>query len=121
MSTPTVNRRWLADLEPGTVYQHPVKRTVTEFDNVIFSSSTMNLQPLHLDAAFAASTEYGKRIVNRVLMLGLVSGPTLYDLTLGSHSMAGADIPAPVRHNHPLLPEPRDLCRGEGHGRLVIT
>jgi acyl dehydratase len=48
----------------GQVFEHPWTRTVTETDNLLFSALTMNVQPLHLDAAFAAKSEFGQRIVN---------------------------------------------------------
>lgn len=109
MSNPSVRGRWFEDLAPGTVFQHPIRRTVTEFDNVIFSSLTMNPQPLHLDAVFAASTEYGERIVNSLFTLGLVIGLTVYDLTLGTTlgnlGMEAVEFPAPVRHGDTLRAE----------------
>ena len=48
----------------GRVFEHPWTRTVTEMDNVLYSSLTMNVQPLHLDEEFAKQTEFGQRIVN---------------------------------------------------------
>ncbi|NOG49339.1 MAG: MaoC family dehydratase [Chloroflexi bacterium] len=72
------------ELEVGMVITHDLRRTLTEFDNVLFSSLTLNNQPLHLDAEFAASTEFGRPIVNGIFTMGLVVGITVGDLTAGT-------------------------------------
>ena len=86
----------------GMVFNHPWSRTVTEADNVLFSSMTMNPQPLHLDAEFAAQTEFGQRVVNSLFTLGLMIGMTVNDTTLGT-TMANLGLtdvrfPKPVFH-----------------------
>ena len=68
----------------GRVFDHAWTRTVTEMDNVLFSSLTMNVQPLHLDEEFASKTEFGQRIVNSLFTLGLMIGITVNDTTLGT-------------------------------------
>ena len=59
-------------------------RTVTETDNTLFSTLTMNPQPLHLDESFAKTTEFGGRIVNSLFTLSLLIGMTVYETTLGT-------------------------------------
>jgi acyl dehydratase len=76
--------RWFEDLAVGTVVEHPTRRTVTETDNVLFTTMTMNPQPLHLDAEFAAATEFGRPLVNSLFTLGLVVGLAVPELTLGT-------------------------------------
>ena len=76
--------RYFDDLQKGQSFDHAVGRTVTEADNVLFCSLTMNTQPLHLDAAFAAASPFGKRVVNGLLTLSLVVGMTVRDLTEGT-------------------------------------
>ncbi|MGH9055444.1 MAG: MaoC family dehydratase [Acidimicrobiales bacterium] len=76
--------RWFEELEVGFVVEHAVTRTITESDNVLFTCLTMNPQPVHLDAEFAARSEFGKRLVNSLLTLGVVVGVTVYELTLGT-------------------------------------
>jgi acyl dehydratase len=97
------------DLEPGQVYRHEPGRTVTEFDNVLFSTLTMNPQPLHLDAEFAAATEFGERIVNSLFTLGLLVGLSVHDLTLGTTvanlGFEAIEFPAPLRHGDTLRAE----------------
>ena len=68
----------------GRVFDHAWTRTVTEMDNVLYSSLTMNVQPLHLDEEFASKTEFGQRIVNSLFTLGLMIGITVNDTTLGT-------------------------------------
>jgi acyl dehydratase len=79
-----VTGRWLEDLTPGLVIDHAVTRTVTETDNTLFSTLTMNPQPLHLDESFAETTEFGGRIVNSLFTLSLLIGITVYETTLGT-------------------------------------
>ncbi|MEP6816803.1 MAG: MaoC family dehydratase, partial [Marmoricola sp.] len=71
-----------------------------ETDNVLFSTMTMNPQPLHLDAEFAAGTEFGQPLVNSLFTLGLVVGLAVPELTLGTTvanlGFTRIDFPAPV-------------------------
>ena len=76
--------KFYEDLEVGQVIHHARGRTITEMDNVLFSSLTMNDQPLHLDAEFARTTQFGCRIVNGIFTMGLVVGLTVADLTAGT-------------------------------------
>ena len=68
----------------GRSFDHAWTRTVTEMDNVLFSSLTMNVQPLHLDEEFASKTEFGQRIVNSLFTLGLMIGIQVSDMTVGT-------------------------------------
>lgn len=72
------------EFEVGMEFRHPLTRTVTEMDNVLFCAMTHNPQPLHLDEEFAKGTMYGRRIVNSLFTLGLVIGVTVADTTLGT-------------------------------------
>ncbi len=86
----------------GQEFKHDWSRTVTEMDNVIFSSLTMNVQPLHLDAEFASKTDFGKPLVNSIFTLGLLIGMTVNDTTLGTTvanlGMREVTFPHPVFH-----------------------
>ena len=94
--------RWLEELTPGLVIEHAITRTVTEADNILFTTMTMNPQPLHLDEAYAANTEYGTRIVNSIFTLGLVVGISVHETTLGTTvgnlGFESSAFPAPVFH-----------------------
>ena len=76
--------KYYEDLEVGLRMRHSLGRTVTETDNVLFCSLTMNTQPLHLNQDFAAQTEFGRTIVNGIFTLGLVVGMTVSELTEGT-------------------------------------
>ncbi|ETF01255.1 MaoC family dehydratase [Advenella kashmirensis W13003] len=84
----------------GQAFQHAWTRTLTEMDNVLFSSLTMNVQPLHLDAHFAAGTEFKRPLVNSLFTLGLLIGMTVNDTTLGTTvanlGMTDVTFPKPV-------------------------
>ena len=73
--------KYFEELEVGMRFKHSTGRTITEMDNVLFSSLTMNTQPLHINEEFAANTEFGQRIVNGIFTLGLVVGLTVSDIS----------------------------------------
>jgi acyl dehydratase len=91
---------WFEQLDVGLRIEHATTRTVTETDNVLFTTMTMNPQPLHLDAEFAAATEFGRPLVNSLFTLGLVVGLAVPELTLGTTvanlGFSRVDFPAPV-------------------------
>jgi len=68
----------------GQVFQHAIRRTITETDNVWFSAITHNPAALHLDEEYAKGTEFGARIVNSCFTLGLMVGISVGDTTLGT-------------------------------------
>lgn len=72
------------DFNIGETIRHDVTRTVTETDNLLFTTLTMNVQPLHLDSEFAGNSMYGQRIVNSVFTLGLTVGIPVQETTLGT-------------------------------------
>lgn len=76
--------KYFEELAVGDRIAHRLRRTVTEMDNVLFCSLTMNTQPLHLDETFASQTQFGRRIVNGIFTLGLVVGMTVPELTEGT-------------------------------------
>lgn len=76
--------KYFEELEVGKKIRHPLGRTVTEADNVLFCALTMNTQPLHINEDFAAKTDFGQRIVNGIFTMGLVVGLTVSDLTEGT-------------------------------------
>ena len=107
--TRPVMGRWFEELPVGLVVHHALTRTVTESDNVLFSSLTMNPQPLHVDAEFAAGTEFGQRLVNSLFTLGLTVGITVTDLTLGTTvanlGFERVEFPHPVFHGDTIRVE----------------
>lgn len=63
---------------------HDLRRTVTETDNLLLTTLTHNPQPLHLDAEYAASTEFGRVVVNGLYTLSLMVGISVGDTTVGT-------------------------------------
>jgi acyl dehydratase len=76
--------KYFEELEVGMTFAHEPGRTVTETDNLLFTALTLNPQPLHLDAEFAAATQHGRILVNSIFTLGLVVGLSVGDTTLGT-------------------------------------
>jgi itaconyl-CoA hydratase len=93
--------RYYEDLPVGTIIKHELGRTLSEMDNVLFSSLTMNTQPLHINEDFASQTDFGQRIVNGVFSLGVVVGISVGDLTAGT-IVANLGYES-VKHPHPLF------------------
>lgn len=75
---------WFDELTVGQRFDHAIRRTVTETDNVLFTAMTHNPAQLHLDEAYMQSTEFGTRIVNSAFTLGLMVGISVGDTTLGT-------------------------------------
>ena len=88
------------EFHTGQEFHHPLSRTVTEHDNISFSLMTHNPQPLHIDAHFAAQTEFGQPLFNSMYTLAILVGMSVYDTTLGTTlgNLAMNDItfPRPV-------------------------
>lgn len=68
----------------GQTFVHEVRRTVTDMDNVLFSSLTCNPAALHIDHEYARSTEFGKPLINSIFTLGLIIGLSVQDTTFGT-------------------------------------
>ncbi len=91
---------WFEEFEVGRVFQHEIRRTVTEADNVWFNAATYNPAQIHIDYEYAAKTEFGKPLVNSIFTLGLVIGLSIQDTTLGTTvanlGMTDTVFPKPV-------------------------
>jgi len=92
--------RYFEDWAVGDSMAHDIRRTVTETDNLLISALTHNPQPLHLDAEYAAGTEFGRIVVNGTFTFALMVGLSVGDTTLGTLvANLGYDrvvMPAPV-------------------------
>ena len=90
------------DLVPGLKIDHVIRRTLTEMDNTLYSALTYNCAPLHIDAEYAKTSIFGQRIVNSMFLLGLVTGVTVIDTTigttLGNLGFEKIKFPKPVFH-----------------------
>ncbi|CAN5205214.1 MaoC family dehydratase [soil metagenome] len=93
---------YFEEFELDTVYEHSPGRTVTEADNVLFTTLTMNTQSLHLDAAWSEQTEFGERLVNSMFTLSTLVGLSVAQLTQGTIvanlGFETVSFPHPLRH-----------------------
>lgn len=101
---------WFDELYVGQVFQHPIRRTVSEMDNVLFSALTHNPAQLHLDEEYCRTqTEFGQRLVNSGFTLALMVGISVAETTLGtSVANLGWDevrFPKPTFHGDTLRVE----------------
>ncbi len=98
--------RYVDELAVGDVFHHRPGRTATEADNVLFSALTMNTQALHLDAAYAATQEFGERLMNSMWTLATMVGASVAQVTQGTlvAQLGLSDIafPAPLLHGDTL-------------------
>jgi len=100
------------DFVVGDVYRHWPGRTVTEYDDTLFAHLTMNQHPLHADAAYAAGTPHGQRLVVGTLVLSLVVGMSVADVS--GQAIANLEYEsirhvAPTFHGDTLYAETRVL------------
>ncbi|TPM34942.1 MaoC family dehydratase [Mesorhizobium sp. B2-3-5] len=111
----------LEEFVVGHVFQHPLRKTVTESDNMLFSVMTLNPQPLHIDFDFAAKSEWGKPLVNSLFTLGLMIGISVNDITVGTTvanlGMKETVFPHPVFHGDTIRVETTVVSVRESRSR----
>ncbi len=76
--------RYFDDWSIGDRIEHEIRRTVTETDNLLFSTMTHNPQPLHLDIEAAKASEFGQILVNGTFTFALMVGLSVGETTLGT-------------------------------------
>ena len=114
--------QYYEQLEVGRTFEHAIRRTVTEMDNVLFSAMTHNPAAIHLDEEYCREhTEFGTRIVNSAFTLGLVVGISVGDTTLGTTvgnlGLEEVRFPAPVFHGDTIHVETEVISRRESASR----
>jgi acyl dehydratase len=93
---------YFEDFEVGRVFEHAIRRTLTETDNVLFSALTHNPAPLHIDHEYMRTeSEFGQPLMNSFFTLGLVVGISINETTLGT-TVANLGLEE-VRFPHPLF------------------
>ncbi len=75
---------YFEEFSVGQIFDHPIRRTITESDNVLITTMTHNPAALHLDAEYMKTTEFGRPLVNSCLTLGLMVGISVNDTTHGT-------------------------------------
>ncbi|WP_089251181.1 MaoC family dehydratase [Rhodococcoides kyotonense] len=117
-------------MELGTVYEHRPGRTITEADNTLFTTQTMNTQALHLDAAFAATTSFGERLVNSMFTVSTLVGLSVAQLTQGTIvanlGFSEVTFPKPLFHGdtlyaETLISDKRESKSRPGEGIVTFT
>jgi acyl dehydratase len=110
------------EFETGRVFDHQIRRTVTEADNVWFSTATCNPAAIHLDEEYCRKhTEFGQRIVNSAFTLGLMIGLSVSDTTMGTTvgnlGMDEVRFPKPVFHGDTIRAETEVIEKRESRSR----
>lgn len=110
------------EFEVGQVFTHATRRTVTEADNVWFTTATCNPAAIHLDEDYCRNhTEFGQRIVNSAFTLGLMIGLSVGDTTLGTTvgnlGFEECRFPRPVFHGDTLRSETEVLDKRASKSR----
>ena len=119
--------RYFDQWHVGERMEHPIRRTVTETDNLLMSALTHNPQPLHLDAEAASASEFGRILVNGTFTFALMVGLSVGDTTLGTLvANLGYDkvvMPKPVFIGDTLRAQTEvvELRRSRSRGSLGIV
>ena len=92
--------RYFDELEAGQKFHHWPGRTITEFDDTLFSLMSMNQHPLHIDEHYAAGTQHGRRLVEGPLVISLVIGMSQADI--GGRALETLDY-SNIRHHEPVF------------------
>jgi acyl dehydratase len=92
--------RYFDELEAGQEFRHWPGRTITEFDDTLFSLMSMNQHPLHIDEHYAAGTQHGRRLVEGPLVISLVIGLSQADV--GGRALETLDYSG-IRHHEPVF------------------
>ncbi|MDG3011639.1 MaoC family dehydratase [Rhodococcus sp. D2-41] len=112
---------WFEEFELGVVYRHRPGRTITEADNVLFTTLTMNTQSLHLDAAWSAQQQFGERLVNSMFTLSTLVGLSVAQLSQGTIvanlGFSEVKFPKPLFHGDTLYAETLITDKRESRSR----
>lgn len=87
--------RFFEDFEAGQIIRHPIGRTVTSTDNTWFTLLTVNSNPIHFDAHYAAGTEFGRPLVDSTFTLALVTGLSVADLSRNAINLGWDEVRLP--------------------------
>ena len=111
--------RCYEDLEVGAVIRHSLGRTVTQTDNAWFTLLTVNTNPIHFDAHYAAQTEFGRPLVNSTFTLALVTGLSVADISQHAVNLGWDEVrlPAPVFEGDTIYAQTEVLSKRESKSR----
>ena len=112
--------RYFEEFNVGDIYEHRPGKTVTEYDNHLFTLLTLNTHPLHFDAEFAAASEFGRNLVVSTYTLALLIGMSVTDVSQKAVANLGMDevkFTAPVFAGDTLYAESQVLAKRESRSR----
>ena len=112
--------RYFEDFQVGDIYDHRPGKTVTEYDNHLFTLMTLNTHPLHFDAEYGKATEFGKNLVVSTYTLSLLIGMSVSDCSQKAIANLGWEeikLPAPVFVGDTLYSETEVLDKRESKSR----
>src|ERR1700694_123923 len=114
--------RCYEDFTEGDIYRHPLGRTITSTDNTWFTLLTVNTNPIHFDAHYAAQTEFGRPIVNSTLTLALVTGLSVEDVSRYGVNLGWEEVrmPAPLFEGDTVYAQTEVLSRRESKSRPTM-
>jgi len=114
-----MNGRTYEDFEPGSIIRHALGRTISQTDNTWFTLLTVNCNPIHFDAHYAAQTEFGRTLVNSTLTLAVVTGLSVTDISQYAVNLGWDEvrIPAPVFEGDTIYAQSEVLSRRESKSR----
>ncbi len=119
--SPPHHGKWFEELPVGVVIEHAFTRTVTETDNILFTTMTMNPARLHLDFEYAAQTEFRRPLVNSMFTIALVVGmsvlETTHGTTIANLGFEEVVFPTPVFHGDTLRAESEVIAARESRSR----
>lgn len=112
--------RYFEDFNEGDIYEHRPGKTVTEYDNHMFTLLTLNTHPMHFDAEFGAASEFKKNLVVSPYTLALLIGMSVTDCSQKAIANLGMDevkFTAPVFAGDTLYGESEVLGKRESKSR----
>ncbi|MDE0419295.1 MAG: MaoC family dehydratase [Gammaproteobacteria bacterium] len=112
--------RYLEEFDVGDIYEHRPGKTVTEYENHLFTLLTLNTHPLHFDAEYGKATEFGRNLVVSTYTLSLLIGMSVTDLSQKAIANLGMDevkFTAPVFAGDTLYSESEVLAKRESKSR----
>ena len=114
--------RCYEDFETGMILRHPLGRTITTTDNAWFTLLTVNTNPIHFDAHYAAQTEFKKPLVNSTLTLALVTGLSVADVSQNAVNLGWDEVrmPAPVFEGDTIYAQTEVLSKRESKSRPAM-
>jgi itaconyl-CoA hydratase len=111
--------RFLEDFKVGDVYRSSTGRTITQADNIWFSLMTNNQNPIHIDAHYAAQSEFKRPLVNSVFTIGVVTGLMVPETSQNGFALGWDEVklPNPLFEGETIYADSEVLTARESRSR----